>query len=166
MKRIFFVRHGKSDWSDLRLSDHDRPLAARGKRDAPRMAARLAELGYPPDGILTSTAKRARATAKVFREVLGIPKSRVIREKGLYLAAPREIEEHLTLRLPPEWNTVLLFGHNPGYTDLANALKNEYAIENVPTCGIFGCVSDVKEWADWRIATARRTQFLYPKQDR
>ncbi len=163
MKQIHFVRHGKSSWSDPGLADHDRPLGPRGKRDAPRMAARLLATGLRVDGILSSTAKRARKTGRVFADVFGIDRERFLTDEDLYLATPREIERVIR-GLPPEWDSVLLFGHNPGYTDLANRILHQDTLENVPTAGIVGTHCDVSQWGDWRIATTRRTRFLYPKQ--
>ena len=163
MKTLYFVRHAKSSWKDVNLADHDRPLNKRGKRDAPRMAARLVGTGAQPDGILTSTAKRAKSTARYFREAFGLGKSAVIERKPLYHAGPKHIEAELR-RLPDEWNVVLVFGHNPGYTDLANALRSDSSIDNVPTCGIIGAKADVGSWEDFSISQARRATFLYPKQ--
>ncbi len=60
MIRLALVRHAKSDWGSPALDDHDRPLNRRGLRDAPAMAARLADSGFVPEVILSSTALRAR----------------------------------------------------------------------------------------------------------
>lgn len=163
MKHIFFVRHAKSSWDNHNLADHDRPLNQRGKKDAPKMAMRLVGIGVAPDGILTSTAKRARATAKVFREACGLSKKQVIKDKRLYHAMPNGIEERIRA-LPEDWNTVLVFGHNPGYTDLANKLRHDSRIDNVPTCGIVGASSDIDSWEDFSLSEAKRTTFMYPKE--
>ena len=64
MKTIVIARHAKSDWA-TGLSDHDRPLNARGKLDAPRMGQALNELGFQPDLIISSSAVRARTTAEI-----------------------------------------------------------------------------------------------------
>ncbi|NJC25377.1 SixA phosphatase family protein [Neolewinella antarctica] len=164
MKTIYFVRHAKSSWSDFQLADHDRPLNKRGKKDAPRMANRLVESGASPDGILTSTAKRARRTARAFQEAFDVPDDRIIKKKSLYHAVPRGIEEKITA-LPDEWDTVLVFGHNPGYTDLANQLDHDGTIDNVPTCGIVGARIAIKSWADFSLSKAKRFTFMYPKQE-
>ena len=163
MKTVYFVRHAKSSWSDYQLPDHDRPLAKRGKNDAPVMARRLLGLGVTPHGILTSTAKRAKQTAKAFRKVFQIDKARVITQKSLYHAEPFGIAEEIRC-LPDDWTTVLVFGHNPGYTDLANELQHDRYIENVPTCGIIGARVDAERWEDFSLDRARRTIFMYPKQ--
>ena len=163
MKEVYFVRHAKSSWSDPSLIDHDRPLNKRGKRDAPRMARRLVGLGVSPDGILTSTARRARRTARAFREAFGLGKDDVIQRGELYHAGPRQIERQIRT-LPDSWKTVLVFGHNPGYTDVANLLDHDQTIDNVPTCGIVGARARIDSWEDFELSRAKRTTFMYPKQ--
>lgn len=163
MKTIYFIRHAKSSWDDISLDDHNRPLDKRGKRDAPLMANRLLELGVVPDGILSSTASRARETSEAFRRILNVSAANCQYDKSLYHAWPAAIETRMQ-ELPAHWETVLLFGHNPGYTDLANALQHDSFIGNVPTCGIIVARSDVDSWQDFRIASARRTAHYYPKQ--
>lgn len=161
MKTIYFIRHAKSSWDDVMLDDHDRPLNKRGRRDGPVMARRLLGIDVAPDGILSSSATRARQTAAYFKDVLSIENAIYLKE--LYHAWQTAIEAQLQ-KLPDDWNTVLVFGHNPGYTDLANRLKNDLYIANVPTCGIIGAHSDVKDWKDFNLADAERIAYLYPKQ--
>jgi len=72
MKRLYLLRHAKSSWKDLTLSDFDRPLNKRGKRDAPLIAKKLKEKGIRPDIIISSPAKRARKTAKIFAKTLHV----------------------------------------------------------------------------------------------
>lgn len=163
MKTVYFVRHAKSNWSDPSLSDHDRPLHKRGLRDAPKMAARLAGLGVRPDGILTSSAQRTRQTAAYFADALNVSRDDRLTDQALYHARPDGIERRVR-QLPDGWGTVLLFGHNPGYTDLANQLAHDHFIDNVPTCGIVVAKAAVDDWADFRLAGARRTAFMYPKE--
>jgi len=161
MKTLYFIRHAKSSWDDPMLDDHDRPLNKRGRRDGPVMARRLLGIDVAPDGILSSTAKRARQTAGYFKDVLTVENAIYFRE--LYHAWPTTIETQVR-NLPDEWDTVLVFGHNPGYTDLANKLKNDLYVGNVPTCGIIGARSGVEEWKDFSLADAQRIAYMYPKQ--
>ncbi|MEM9527404.1 MAG: hypothetical protein AAGA31_12390, partial [Bacteroidota bacterium] len=123
----------------------------------------LVDYGARPDGILTSTAKRARQTAKAFSEAFGMGKDQVIAEEQLYHAWPDTIEANVR-KLPEDWHCVLVFGHNPGYTDLANLLRHDEFIGNVPTCGIVFARQAVKNWVDFRLKEARRIDFYYPKQ--
>jgi len=163
MKTIYFVRHAKSSWDDITLDDHDRPLNKRGKRDAPVMARRLLGIDVAPDGLLSSTAKRARQTAAYFADVLVVSAEDKRYEAALYHAWPSTIEQQIR-QLPDQWTTVLVFGHNPGYTDLANRMQNDAYIGNVPTCGIVGAQAEIDDWTDFSLAEARRIAYLYPKQ--
>lgn len=63
-KTLYIARHAKSSWKDMSLSDFERPLNARGKRDAPFMANLLKGKGIHPELILSSPAKRAKKTPK------------------------------------------------------------------------------------------------------
>jgi len=161
MKTLYFIRHAKSSWDDPGLNDHDRPLNKRGRRDGPAMARRLLGFDVAPDGLLSSSAKRARQTAGYFKDVLSVENAIYLQE--LYHAWPITIEEQVQ-NLPNDWETVLVFGHNPGYTDLANKLKNDLYISNLPTCGIIGARSNVNDWKDFTLADAERIAYLYPKQ--
>lgn len=162
MKTIYFIRHAKSSWDNIRLADHDRPLNERGKRDAPRMADVLSSRETDCDGIVTSTAKRARSTAKRFAKMYELDKDQIIKTKDLYHAYPEQITKVIHT-LPADWNTVLIFGHNPGFTDMANELLGDF-IDNVPTCGIIGAQLDVKDWKEWQPEKAVRHLYHYPKQ--
>ena len=72
MKTIFLIRHAKSSWDEPGLSDFERPLNERGRRDAPRMAEKLKGRGAVIEHILSSTARRAVRTAEAFAKTNGI----------------------------------------------------------------------------------------------
>ena len=67
MKKLFLIRHAKSDWSNPTLDDFDRPLNERGKTNAPFIGDLLREKGVFPDVIISSPAYRARETARIIR---------------------------------------------------------------------------------------------------
>ena len=69
-KHLILVRHAKSSWADRQLTDHDRPLNARGARNAPLMGARVQALGIRVEALITSSALRARTTAEHFLDAL------------------------------------------------------------------------------------------------
>ena len=71
MKSILLLRHAKSSRKDPDLTDHDRPLNKRGKRDAPRMGRLLKKEHLVPDIIISSTAIRARSTAEAVAKASG-----------------------------------------------------------------------------------------------
>ncbi len=120
MRQLLLLRHAKSSWDDARLSDHARPLNARGLRAAVAMAQRMQDLGLEPEVILVSSARRTLQTHEALRGVFDHqPLVEVLDD--LYLAPwPRLLE---VLRGVPETaRSALLIGHNPGLHDLALAL--------------------------------------------
>ncbi len=161
-KTLYLIRHAKSSWADPSLDDFDRPLNKRGLRDAPFMARLLAGKGIQADAILSSPAVRAKATADHFAEALAFPLSQITEVPRMYEAASWDVVE--TIRsLKDNWHTVLLFGHNPSITSVANKYADTY-IANVPTCGICCLQAEINNWQAWNEHSARLTAFYYPKQ--
>ena len=160
-KRLTLVRHAKSSWNDPSAADIDRALNNRGVRDAPMMGRRLLERGARPSLILTSTAKRARKTARLVAKQLGYPVEFIQGEAELYLASPDTIVD-VVAQQDDGFNDLMLFGHNPGITDLSNRLTGA-GIDNVPTCGIVAIDATVDTWAELNPDTCELAFFDYPK---
>ncbi len=143
MIRLGLVRHAKSDWGHPGLADHDRPLNARGLRDAPVMARRLADTRFVPDVIVTSTALRARTTAGFFAERFGLEP---VALEDLYGAPADEL---LRVAAAQDVPSVLVVAHDPGMSVLAERLSGDIA--HMPTCA----VATFTWWQDdWDVATA------------
>jgi phosphohistidine phosphatase len=117
-RRLILLRHAKSDWPDV--PDRDRPLAKRGRRDAPRIGRWLHEHGYQPDVVVCSSARRARQTWDLVAPELG--GSPAVRFEPRAYAASAMTLLHLAQELPSRYRTALLIGHNPGLSDLATSL--------------------------------------------
>ena len=163
MKTLYVIRHAKSSWENEDLSDFERPLNERGKRDAPRMGKRLKEKGIIPDLMLSSPAKRAYSTAKRIAEALSYSKDRIKTDQRLYHADEEEIFNCLT-SIKDKHDVVLLFGHNPGLTDFVNAMAEEdNYIDNVPTCGIVCLSLPIESWKELAFGKAKFVFFDYPK---
>lgn len=162
MKKILFVRHAKSSWSDMSMQDHDRPLNSRGKRDAPKMAKRCYDMQLPIDLLVSSTAVRAHTTAKMFQQAYNL-KNDIQLESILYHGDVSDYEEVIT-RLNDEINAIAIFGHNPGLTYLANELDSNRYIDNVPTSGVVMAEFNSDFWEDFTVAKSIFKDFYYPKQ--
>ncbi|WP_404960833.1 SixA phosphatase family protein [Streptomyces sp. 147326] len=118
-RRIALLRHAKADWPEV--SDHDRPLAERGRKDAPAVGLKLAETGIVFDLALCSTAARTRETWKLaVQEMPHRPKTHY--EERLYDASLGELIALLN-ETPDEVSDLLVIGHNPGMHALADALS-------------------------------------------
>ena len=162
MKTLTLVRHAKSSWKHRHLSDRERPLNKRGKRDAPVMGQRMIEHGIRPSLIISSPAERAWSTAKIIAAEISYPIEFLQREDSLYLASLDEILDVVAAQ-DNSFNNMMVFGHNPGMTDFANFLSPGLT-NNVPTAGVV-CVQIDQE--DWNLYERPNTELLvydYPKK--
>ena len=117
-RRIVLFRHAKADWPQV--SDHERPLADRGRMDAAVAGRKLADSGIPFDLALCSTAVRTRETWKLaVHELPERPKT--VYEERIYEASPGELIALLN-ETPDDVRNVVLIGHNPGVQGLADIL--------------------------------------------
>jgi phosphohistidine phosphatase len=130
-KILYIARHAKSSWDDMSLSDFERTLNARGKRDAPFMANLLKEKGITPDLIISSPAKRAKKTASHYQQTLG---SELRFDENIYEASSMTLL-HLVQEAFQNVDTLMIVGHNPGFTALNDMLSNK-SIYNIPTSGV------------------------------
>jgi phosphohistidine phosphatase len=135
MKKIVLVRHAKSDWGNETLKDIDRPLANRGYDDAYYMSSWFKENYGLPDLMVSSAATRALSTAFVFARTFGIPESKVQVIESIYESKVSNLLK-LISQLDDKNLIVMLFGHNPGITNLANELNRDILFDNLPTCAV------------------------------
>ena len=161
MKTLILVRHAKSSWEESGLSDHDRPLNDRGKKDAPEMAKRVQEKIGQIDVFLSSTAKRARRTARVFAEAYGKEKKDLLLDEKLYMATHDGFLSSIE-QLEDQYESAAVFSHNPGITEFASSLTN-VRIDDMPTCAVFAIVADVSSWKEFSSAEKKFLFFDYPK---
>ena len=115
-----FMRHAKSAWKANVPTDHERPLNERGRRDAPRVGKRLAQLGWVPDLVLGSDSRRTQETWERMQE--SFPNTPVRFTRALYAGGPAELRAEVA-RLAPDVRTVLLLGHNPGWEAAVKVLS-------------------------------------------
>jgi phosphohistidine phosphatase len=144
MKSILVLRHAKSNRKDPDLTDHDRPLNKRGKRDAPRMGRLLKKEHLVPDAIISSTAMRARDTAEAVAKASGYTGD-ITFNRSLYAAGPQAYIDALH-DLSDDYVRVLTIGHNPGLEELVEMLTGE--IHLMPTCSMVHVKLSVDKWSD------------------
>jgi phosphohistidine phosphatase len=161
-KTLLLVRHAKSDWNDSSLSDFERPLNDRGKADAPLMAKRLVELKIPIELFISSPAKRAKKTAKIFAKTYGRDKDELVLRDELYGAGAPVFFDTIS-HTANQYDHIAVFSHNPGITDFANQLTDA-RIDNIPTCGVFAIKINTDSWSDFRNAPKEFWFFDFPKQ--
>ena len=162
MKTLWLIRHAKSSWKNPHLSDYDRPLNSRGKRDAPFMGKVLYKKDITADLIISSTAKRAELTTKHIANAINYPIEHIEWNSEFYLCSKASCLNHIE-RLDNILNTVFIIGHNPGWTDLCNYLSGEY-IDNIPTTGMAELRFPIDTWNAISKGLASLSSFEYPKK--
>ena len=145
MKTLFLIRHAKSSKDDPNLADRDRPLADRGLKEAPKMGKRLAKRHVRPDLLVSSPALRALTTAQIIANELGYARKDIVADDRLYASSANGLLAVIHA-LDPKLDRVMLFGHNPEFTDLAHRLSSDIA--DMPTCAVAEFRFDTKKWSD------------------
>jgi phosphohistidine phosphatase len=149
MKTLLLMRHTKSSWKDESLSDHERPLKKRGKKDAKLIAKEIKKNDLIPDLILSSSAVRAKETVEILEDVLDYKgKTEYIDE--LYMGEPQNFIDALK-EVDNKNNAVLIVGHNPGLEAYLQIIDGE--IEAVPTGGLGYLVLVLEDWKDISLET-------------
>lgn len=165
--RLLLLRHAKSSWDDPGLADHDRPLAARGRRAAASIRQHVQDAGVDPQLVLCSSAVRAAQTWEAIRDGIdGDPEVEISRD--LYEAGAEDLLERLH-GVPDTAKSVLLVGHNPSMEELARELSgrgNPEALAAMtlkyPTGGL-ASLSFEGRWADLAPGNAYLDTFVVPR---
>lgn len=158
-RRLLLLRHAKSSWDDLSLADHDRPLAARGRKAAKLIGAYLRREQIRTSLVLCSSALRARETLELIR-----PSGDIRIERELYGASADQLLERLH-RVPDELDAVMLIGHNPAIQALAVDLVgggSELAGRKFPTAGL-ATLTFAGPWRELQTGQGELVAFVRPK---
>ena len=150
MKTLLVLRHAKSSWDDPSLDDHERPLNARGERDAPRMGRLARKERLPVELIISSDALRARLTAQAMADATGY-RGEILLDPRLYHASAAEVLAVLRSAVEYDIATVMIVGHNPGLEDLVARLTGE--AEGLPTAALAQIALPIDRWPDLAAST-------------
>jgi phosphohistidine phosphatase len=163
MKTLLLIRHAKSGWDDPSLSDFDRTLTDRGKSDAKMMAKRIKERPIEIDLFVSSSAKRAKKTAKIFVNEYDGKEKKILLMPSLYEGSVKDFYKAIE-SLDDKEKHVAVFAHNPGITEFVNSLEC-FPVYNMPTCSVVALKIKTKCWKDFREAEKELLFFDYPKNE-
>ncbi len=162
VRTLILMRHGKSDYPE-RVVDHDRPLAARGRREAGLAGDWLRATQPQIDAVCCSTAVRTRQTLE--RTGITAP---VEFAQSIYEAAPRALVELIQLTDDDVW-TLLMVGHAPGMPwtalELAANRDSPAAVDlgrKFPTSALAVLEFD-RSWARVDAGTGELVRFHVPR---
>lgn len=167
MRTVYLLRHAKSSWDDPSLPDIERPLAGRGQNAARRMGEYMRDNELIPDAVLCSSARRAVETWEGVRPALGPTKFHMA--ENLYMASPEIVLAWLR-RLPADFSSVLVIGHNPTFEETARQLALEghrKALARLhrkyPTAALAVIHFDVDDWRAVGWGGGHLDRFVRPK---
>ena len=166
MKSLTLIRHAKSD-QHTGVTDIERPLNARGLKDAPRIGQFLQQAGLQWDWVFISPAQRAQTTAKLILAETGQPDDQQSVEAALYTFDADDLYRFIE-GIDDRFSHVALVGHNPAITLLSNALLrssiDHNSPEHVPTCGVVELQFDSEQWVDIAHNSGQLLRYTTPKQ--
>ena len=161
MKKLFLVRHAKSDWHNSAIKDIERPLNERGYSNANQMSENLTEI---PDLIISSPAIRAISTALIFARNIKYKADHILIKEELYEAS---VNNYLSVihSLDDRYQSVMLFAHNPTISYVADyLLKNTLPME-MPTCTVAGIRFEENQWKNIKSKKGELFLFDFPKKN-
>ena len=161
MKRLVIMRHAKSSWKETSLTDHQRPLNKRGRRDAPAVGHALQVRGWAPALVLSSDSTRTRQTLKRMLPELAAPPA-VRWLPDFYHGGANDLLEAMAA-LPEESGTVLALGHNPGWENAVRAMTGEtrrLTTANAALLQAEGSWADLAHPMAWQLVAVVRPKEL------
>jgi len=163
MKTLFLVRHSKAVTRKANLPDFRRTLVKAGEKKSMSMAKKLKKEGVTPDLIISSTANRALETAHLFARHLDYPTNDIEVKDALYNEMSPEALLYLVRQVDNTYKSIMLFGHNPAFTDFASYLVRGFD-QDIPKTGIVGIQFQKDSWKEVSKGDGKVEFFEYPKR--
>jgi len=164
MKRVIIVRHAKAvpyGYDD----DFNRKLKSSGREDAEILSVKLKDLDIGPDLIISSPAKRAYSTAKVYANTFGYKKDNIRKEEDLYDGLTTQDFIDMLHELPENLESVFVFGHNPTIHYLISNLVRFFN-SDTPTCSTAVIEFKVDKWNQIASREGELVSHLKPRNYR
>lgn len=163
MKTLFLVRHSKAVTRKANLPDFQRTLVKAGEKKSTNMAKKLKREGVTPDLMISSTANRALETAHLFARNLNYPTHEIMVKDALYNEMSPEALLYVVRQVDDKYKSIMLFGHNPAFTDFASHLVRGFE-QNIPKTGIVGIQFQRNSWKTLSKGSGKVEFFEYPNR--
>ena len=161
MKTLLLIRHAHAESAHYGMNDFDRSLSIRGKQEAQNTAEKLLHRNIAVDGWICSSSSRTLQTTKILHNHIN-PEIKNLRcMDGLYQASSMQLSAQV-IQLPNEWSTAAIIAHNPGITEFANKLSDNFHIDDMPTAGVVAVCSEAEQWLDFLSKPIRFLFFVQP----
>ena len=160
MKKLILIRHAKSSWKDMSLTDFNRPLNGRGKFDGPLMASYLRNRFVNVDYLHSSSSIRTFETSKYFINQIHFGKIQY--DDSLYHCSSSSLLE-MIMNYSDDYQSAVIVAHNPGLTNLINNITN-ISMDNLPTAGIAEIEFNCDYWSKISNENSNLVDLKFPKQ--
>ena len=160
MKKLILIRHSKSSWKDISLTDFNRPLNRRGKSDGPLMADYLNTKMIKIDYLHSSNSVRTLETSKFFTDRIKFDKIKY--DESLYHSSSSSIL-NMIRNYSDNFSSAMIIAHNPGMTNLINEITN-ICLDNLPTTGLAEIDFSCLKRNDISSKNSNLIQLKFPKQ--
>ena len=160
-KKLYLVRHAKTQQDSIDGRDYTRELADRGLRDASMIGSYFIKNGYTIDMLISSPAARAIATAELIADQISFPSEKIHTNEELYMASVRTFLQVVN-QLRDAWDAVMITSHNPAVTYLAEYLSGA-DIGDMPTSGVAEIKFSTDSWAEISQGTGELGLYVTPK---
>jgi len=144
VRKLYLIRHAKSNKDIAGLKDEERPLNKRGKIEARYVGSRLRKYGIIVQAIYTSPAKRASDTAKAIAKELGLSRNKIKVDNLIYDSNIVKLMRVIK-KIDNKVESAVIIGHNPEFLNLVNYLTPR-TIKEFPTCGVFVIYFSIDSW--------------------
>jgi len=161
MKTLYLVRHAKSAWGDAALSDEQRPLLKEGISRTKKVIKYMKSKQAIPEVIFSSHAVRAIETARLIANGLDIHSSHIKIIEQIYFCDEEQLYQ-LIFSIPDNYKSVMMVGHNPAMTQLANRFMKE-KMDFLPTSSVVCVEFNTKSWNEVPLASWESPWTVYPK---
>ena len=159
MKTIYLLRHAHAEDKNVR-ADFSRTLDESGKREARKTGAILKSKNIAPQLILSSSAERTMETSAIVAKELNYPADRIVGEERLYSADESDYLDFIQ-KTDNSINSLMLTGHNPGISGLAQALTGTFN-NSMSTSSTLVVEFDVRDWKDIRWRKGHFVEYIEP----
>ncbi|MGI8812764.1 MAG: SixA phosphatase family protein [Pyrinomonadaceae bacterium] len=160
MKRLFLLRHAKSAWDEPDLSDFERTLNDRGTKAAASMGKLVVRREYKIDAIVSSPARRAAETARLFSEAANIGTAIEFVDR-IYEASPQTLCG-IASAFSDDLRSPLIVGHNPGMEGFIRLLTARS--ETMPTAALAVIDLGVRKWNEIVPGCATLVEVIRPRE--
>ncbi len=161
MKKLIFVRHGKAEDDAPEISDFERSLVSRGKLISRLMAQKLKSKEKSPGLFVSSPAFRALETAMIFAGTFGMSPEDIIMDSRIYSGLTMKNLPVILSDAGEEAESIVLFGHNPSFSDMANSLSKA-GCDPMPKSGVVCLSFNIGKWSELETRSGKLEYFLKP----